>query len=88
MLVTAHSLLSVSEPPPSVQRLLIKVTLYLLALQLSKCYRQVDTAVMMNDNKDYGIPVPNYTDQNVSTKVVKIIQSYTGVVDKMVWRKY
>ena len=41
----------------------------------------------MNKENDYGIPVPNYVDENVSTKVVKIIQSYTGVVDKMVWRK-
>jgi UDP-N-acetylglucosamine 2-epimerase (non-hydrolysing) len=41
----------------------------------------------MNKNGDWGIPVPNYTDENVSTKVVKIIQSYTGVVNKMVWRK-
>ena len=48
----------------------------------------VDTAVNMNLDADYGIPVPNYTDENVSSKVVKIIQSYTGVVDKMVWRKY
>lgn len=48
----------------------------------------VDTAVSMNDNHDYGIPVPDYTDENVSTKVVKLIQSYTGVVNKMVWRKY
>lgn len=48
----------------------------------------VDTAVEMNDSEDYGIPVPNYTDENVSTKVVKIIQSYTGVVNKMVWRKF
>lgn len=48
----------------------------------------VDTAVMMNQNEDEGIPVPDYVDQNVSTKVVKIIQSYTGVVNKMVWRKY
>ena len=47
----------------------------------------VDTAVAMNDNGDFGIPVPNYT-EDVSTKVVKIIQSYTGVVNKMVWRKY
>ena len=38
-------------------------------------------------NGDYGTPVPNYTDENVSTKVVKIIQSYTGIVNKMVWRK-
>lgn len=47
----------------------------------------VDTAVEMNQNGDYGIPVPDYVEENVSTKVVKIIQSYTGVVNKMVWRK-
>lgn len=47
----------------------------------------VDTAVEMNKNHDDGLPVPNYTDENVSTKVVKLIQSYTGVVNKMVWRK-
>ena len=48
----------------------------------------VDTAVEMNRNEDDGLPVPNYTDENVSTKVVKLIQSYTGVVNKMVWRKF
>ena len=48
----------------------------------------VDTAVEMNKKGDYGIPVPTYVEENVSTKVVKIIQSYTGVVNKMVWRKY
>ncbi len=48
----------------------------------------VDTAVEMNRNGDYGIPVPDYVEENVSTKVVKIIQSYTGIVNKMVWRKY
>lgn len=48
----------------------------------------VDTAVEMNKNRDYGIPVPNYTDENVSVKVVKLIQSYTGVVNRMVWKKY
>ena len=47
----------------------------------------VEIAVEMNKENDHGIPVPNYVDENVSTKVVKIIQSYTGVVDKMVWRK-
>lgn len=47
----------------------------------------VDTAVEMNKNGDYGIPVPDYLDENVSSKVVKIIQSYTGIVNKMVWRK-
>ena len=47
----------------------------------------VDTAIEMNNNGDYGIPVPDYIEENVSTKVVKIIQSYTGIVNKMVWRK-
>ena len=47
----------------------------------------VDTAVQMNLDGDEGLPVPDYVDENVSTKVVKIIQSYTGVVNKMVWRK-
>ena len=47
----------------------------------------VETAVEMNNNGDNGLPVPNYTDENVSTKIVKLIQSYTGIVNKMVWRK-
>lgn len=50
--------------------------------------QSVDTAVELVKNGDYGIPVPNYTDENVSTKVVKIVQSYVGVVNKMVWRKF
>ena len=49
--------------------------------------QSVDTAVELVKNGDYGTPVPDYTDENVSTKVVKIIQSYVGVVNKMVWRK-
>lgn len=49
--------------------------------------QSVDTAVEMNKAGDYGIPVPDYLEENVSSKVVKIIQSYTGVVNKMVWRK-
>lgn len=48
----------------------------------------VEAAVDMNNNGDYGLPVPDYKDENVSTKVVKLIQSYTGLVNKMVWRKY
>lgn len=48
----------------------------------------VDVAVKMNENNDNGIPVPDYVEENVSTKVVKIIQSYTEIVNKMVWRKY
>ena len=49
--------------------------------------QSVDTAVEMNKAGDYGIPVPDYIEESVSSKVVKIIQSYTGVVNKMVWRK-
>ncbi len=49
--------------------------------------QSVETAVEMNKSNDLGIPVPDYIEENVSTKVVKIIQSYTGIVDKMVWRK-
>ena len=48
----------------------------------------VDVAVEMNNRGDHGLPVPNYVDENVATKIVKLIQSYTGVVNKMVWRKY
>lgn len=48
----------------------------------------VDTAVQMNEDGELGIPVPDYVEENVSTKVVKIIQSYTGIVNKMVWRKF
>ena len=60
----------------------------LAGITTEQVLQAVDTAVEMNQNQDYGIPVPNYVDENVSTKVVKLIQSYTGVVDKMVWRKY
>ena len=48
----------------------------------------VETALAMSENGDNGIPVPDYVEENVSTKVVKIIQSYTSIVDKMVWRKF
>ena len=47
----------------------------------------VDTAVSMQENGDFGLPCAMYTDENVSTKVVKLIQSYTGIVNRMVWRK-
>ena len=47
----------------------------------------MDTAVEMNRNGDLGLPVRDYTDENVSIKVVKLIQSYTGIVDRFVWRK-
>ena len=51
------------------------------------CTFKYDTAVSLNRDGQYGIPVPDYIEENVSTKVVKIIQSYTGIVNKMVWRK-
>lgn len=64
-----------------------KACFVLAGIDQKSLLQAVDTAVIMNKNGDYGIPVPDYTEENVSTKVVKIIQSYTGVVDKMVWRK-
>ena len=65
-----------------------KACFVLAGIDEAHLLQAVDTAVQMNLNGDYGIPVPDYIEENVSTKVVKIIQSYTGVVDKMVWRKY
>lgn len=64
-----------------------KACFVLAGIDEKSLLQAVDTAVGMNLNGDYGIPVPDYVEENVSTKVVKIIQSYTGVVDKMVWRK-
>ena len=61
---------------------------FLLAgIDTASLLRAVDTAVEMNRCGDYGIPVPDYLDETVSSKVVGIIQSYTGIVNKMVWRK-
>ncbi len=65
-----------------------KACFILAGIDENSLLQAVTTAVDMNDNLDHGIPVPNYTDEIVSTKVVKIIQSYTGVVNKMVWRKF
>ena len=65
-----------------------KACFVLAGIDEKSLLQAVDTAVIMNQNGDYGIPVPDYVEENVSSKVVKIIQSYTGVVDKMVWRKY
>lgn len=64
-----------------------KACFILAGIDEKSLLQAVDTAVTMNENGDYGIPVPDYIEENVSTKVIKIIQSYTGVVDKMVWRK-
>ncbi len=87
--------LSVGNPFPAVcirtsterPEALDKGNFILAGITTEQVLSALDTAVEMNNNKDYGIPVPNYTDENVSTKVVKLIQSYTGIVDKMVWRK-
>ena len=65
-----------------------KACFILAGIDEKNLLQAVDTAVAMNASGDHGIPVPTYIDENVSTKVVKIIQSYTGVVNKMVWRKY
>ena len=64
-----------------------KACFILAGIDEKSLLQAVDTAVCMNKNRDHGIPVPDYTDEVVSTKVVKIIQSYTNVVNKMVWRK-
>lgn len=65
-----------------------KACFILAGIDEKNLLQAVDTAVEMYKNQDYGTPVPDYIEENVSTKVVKIIQSYTGVVDRMVWRKY
>ena len=62
--------------------------LYLDEFSQLKFKAHVYEAMKMTENGDHGIPVPTYVEENVSTKVVKIIQSYTGVVNKMVWRKF
>ena len=64
-----------------------KACFILAGIDEKSLLQAVTTAIDMNENGDCGTPVPNYTDENVSTKVVKLIQSYTGVVNKMVWRK-
>ena len=86
---------SVGKPFPAVcirtsterPEALDKACFVLAGIDENSLLQAVDTAVEMNRNGDFGTPVPDYTDENVSTKVVKIIQSYTGVVNKMVWRK-
>jgi len=65
-----------------------KACFILAGIDNNSLLQAVETAVEMNKNGDHGIPVPDYVEENVSTKVVKIIQSYTGVVNKMVWRKF
>jgi UDP-N-acetylglucosamine 2-epimerase (non-hydrolysing) len=88
--------LSIGSPFPAVSirtsterpEALDKGNFVLAGITTEQVLQAVDLAVEMNKNGDYGTPVPDYVDENVSTKVVKIIQSYTGVVNRMVWRKY
>ncbi len=63
-----------------------KACFFIAGIDEASLLQAVTTAIDMNENGDYGIPVPDYVEENVSTKVVKIIQSYTGIVNKMVWR--
>ena len=65
-----------------------KACFVLAGIDEKSLMQAVETAVELTKDGYHGIPVPDYTEENVSTKVVKIIQSYTGVVDKMVWRKF
>ena len=87
--------LSVDNPIPAVcirtsterPEALDKGNFILAGITTEQILQAVDIAVEMNKSGDLGIPVPNYIDTNVSTKVVKLIQSYTGIVNRMVWRK-
>lgn len=86
---------SIGKPVPAVcirtsterPEALDKGCFILAGITKKQVLQAVDVAVEMNRNGDLGVPVPDYTDENVSAKVVKIIQSYTGIVNKMVWRK-
>ena len=86
---------SVGKPFPAVcirtsterPEALDKACFILAGIDTTSLLQAVDTAIALQKAADFGIPVPNYTDENVSTKVFKLIQSYTGVVNKMVWRK-
>lgn len=87
---------SVGKPFPAVcirtsterPEALDKACFVLAGIDEKSLLQAVETAVALNKDGANGIPVPDYVETNVSTKVVKIIQSYTGVVDKMVWRKF
>ena len=88
--------LSVGHPFPAVcirtsterPEALDKGCFVLAGIDEKSLLQAVDTAVELNRRGDYGVPVPDYVDENVSTKVVRLIQSYTGVVNRMVWRKF
>lgn len=87
--------LSVKHPFPAIcirtsterPEALDKGNFILAGITEKQVLQAVETAVIMNENQDFALPVPDYMDENVSSKVVKIIQSYTGVVDRLVWKK-
>ena len=81
--ITAVCIRTSTERPEALD----KACFVLAGITGDSLLQAVETAVMLNDDAQLGTPVPDYTDENVSTKVVKIIQSYTKIVDKMVWRK-
>ena len=85
MIITIFRCIRTSTERPEA---LDKGNFILAGITTGQVLQAVDVAVEMNRGGALGIPVPDYTDENVSVKVVKLIQSYTGVVDKMVWRKY
>jgi UDP-N-acetylglucosamine 2-epimerase (non-hydrolysing) len=64
-----------------------KACFLLAGIDEKSLLQAVDTAVALNLQGDHGIPVPDYVEQNISATVVKIIQNYTGIVDRMVWQK-
>ena len=86
---------SVGKPFPAVcirtsterPEALDKAAFVLAGIDEKSLLQAIDTAVEMNKNGDFGTPVPDYTDENIAAKVIKIVQSYTGIVNKMVWRK-
>ncbi len=88
--------LSIGKPFPAIcirtsterPEALDKACFTLAGIDSDSLLQALDTAVSMDKNGDYGIPVPDYVEENVSTKVVKIIQSYTNIVNRMVWRKF
>jgi len=88
--------LSVGKPFPAVcirtsterPEALDKACFVLAGIDTNSLLQAIDTAVELKNNGEHGIPVPDYTDENVSTKVVKLIQSYTGIVNKTVWKKF
>ena len=87
--------LSIGHPFPAVcirtsterPEALDKACFVLAGIDEKSLLQAVDTAVVMNKECDWGTPVPDYIEENVSSKIIKIIQSYTSVVNKMVWRK-